>query len=94
MPDLPELYEALDKDLTNLLHLHNLLSLKAQYAEIVSALCAAIEVKQTQELHEMLNDDSEVDVLWDRIDKLTWKIPDVEEKETTTHRSIEDIEEP
>ncbi len=65
MPDLPELYEALDAELKRLFN-----NMSKRYvgewdwdqevtdssSRLVSALSAAIEVKQTQELHDLLND--------------------------------------
>ena len=72
---LTELYEALDEQLDNFLHLNNLLNLKVQYAAIVSALCAAIEIKQTQELHEFLNEGATwshagtPEEMWDKMDE-------------------------
>ena len=55
MPDLPELYDALDSATIYLLRIAseekpNVDSLSTQ-SQFVSALCAAIEVKQPQELH-------------------------------------------
>ena len=65
MPDLPELYEALDAELKRLFN-----NMSKRYvgewdwdqevtdssSRLVSALSAAIEVKQSQELHDLLND--------------------------------------
>ena len=53
MPDLPELYDALDSATSYLLRIASeekphVDSLSTQ-SQFVSALCAAIEVKQTQE---------------------------------------------
>ena len=61
MPDLPELYEALDNELARL----NLIDpfahdeqwkYQLEKSQRVLALCAAIEAKQTQERDELLND--------------------------------------
>lgn len=81
MPDLPELYEALDN------HLQGLLDLVGKTVDsydegyivtaAISALCAAIEVKQTQELHDMLN--------WE--DKMQ---KDYDEAQTTTTETQEE----
>ncbi len=58
MPDLPELYEALDIELAYIVGRHRVKFSDEEMqlmTSIVSALCAAIEVKQSQELHEYLN---------------------------------------
>ncbi|KKN47722.1 hypothetical protein LCGC14_0660450 [marine sediment metagenome] len=58
MPDLPELYEALDDALRYFLvylYTANAETQPTPHTEYVSALCAAIEVKQTQELNEFMN---------------------------------------
>ncbi len=53
MPDLPELYEALDDNLTLFLGANKPDAVVR--SRFILALCAAIEVKQTQELHGALN---------------------------------------
>lgn len=75
MPDLPELYEVLDSLLREMLSSGKSFEYEQVLAKKVSALCAAIEVKQTQELHEMLNEE-------DHIEK--WHTGHFEEKTTTT----------
>ncbi len=82
MPDLPELYEALDDVLGALLANEFSTYTQFEIAARIEALCAAIEVKQSQELHEWMNKSTtpEAEALWDRIDKLTWEIPSEEEK--------------
>ncbi len=55
MPDLPELYEALDNQLDGLLKDIADGDKDGAFYWRVSALCAAIEVKQSQEFHEYLN---------------------------------------
>ncbi len=57
MPDLPELYFELDVALRVLLKIENDKGTVIS-SGYVSALCAAIEVKQTQELHVVLNSEA------------------------------------
>lgn len=91
MPDLPELYEALDNHLRGLLDLVGVKSENYDEGHIItaaiSALCAAIEVKQTQEFHEYLNRDSEIEEDYDRSSLWDWdgrQWRPIEEETTTT----------
>ena len=56
MPDLPELYAALDENLEMFLHANK--EEGTARARFISALCAAIEVKEGQELQEYLNSET------------------------------------
>ncbi len=60
MPDLPELYKRLDAAL-EALHKSENNQVVITGSAMVSALCAAIEVKQSQELHDLLNQKEEKD---------------------------------
>ena len=56
MPDLPELYAALDENLEMFLHANK--EEGTARARFISALCSAIEVKQAQEFHEFMNSEA------------------------------------
>ena len=59
MPDLPELYEALDDALEAMFIFvaNEDTGGTERISPVIAALCAAIEVKQTQELHEIMNEE-------------------------------------
>ena len=78
MPDLPELYEALDIELAYIVGRQRVKFSDGEMdlmTSIVSALCAAIEIKQTQELHEFLNEGATwshagtPEEMWDKMDE-------------------------